>query len=84
MLDQAANEVAVVSSELAQFGGTARLHGGTLAYSGTSPNKPTFSLAITGGTGAYEAPRARFTIHNLDPNGNVSDRLALLGRGAGV
>jgi hypothetical protein len=65
VLDQAANEVAVVSSELAQFGGTARLHGGTLAYSGTSPNKPTFSLAITGGTGAYESAEGQ--VHHPQP-----------------
>lgn len=62
----------VVSQALAQCSGTASLMGGTIAYAGTSPNKPTFTIAITGGTGALESAEGQVTIHNLDANGNVS------------
>jgi len=62
----------VVSRKLAQCSGTARLHGGTLAYAGASANKSTFTIAITGGTRAFESAEGQVTVHNLDASGNVS------------
>jgi hypothetical protein len=52
--------------------GSARLMGGSVAYSGVLGDSSVNTIAITGGTGALESAEGQVTVHNLDPNGNVS------------
>ncbi len=63
----------VLSTRLAHCSGTARLMGGSLAYAGTTPtSNATFTIAITGGTGALESAEGQVTVHQLDAQGDVS------------
>jgi hypothetical protein len=62
----------VLGKNQAQCSGTARLHGGTIAYAGASSNRSTFTIAVTGGTKAFESAEGQVTIHNLDASGNLS------------
>ena len=61
--------------------GTARLVGGTVEYAGeSSPNANRFTIAITGGTGAFNAAEGHVSIHNLNADGTLSrDVIALAG-----
>jgi hypothetical protein len=52
--------------------GSARLMGGSVSYSGVLGHSNVNTIAITGGTGALESAEGQVTVHNLDPNGNVS------------
>jgi hypothetical protein len=52
--------------------GSATLRGGSLQLSGTIGQTATFTVAITGGTGAYQGVGGRLVVHNLNQQGTLS------------
>ena len=54
--------------------GTARLDGGTLEFAGqtSTAQQQNQTIAITGGTGAFDGAEGHVTIHNLNAEGTLS------------
>jgi hypothetical protein len=75
-------ESAQTGQQPAHCVGTARLGGGTLEFAGQTSTAPqqTQTIAITGGTGAFDGAEGHVTIHNLNSQGTLSrDVIVLLG-----
>src|SRR5689334_12257345 len=77
LLNQAGSSVGVgdvvctvlIGNQFSQCQATVRLSGGTLTFSGLSPqNSNTFSLALTGGTGRYDRANGQVTRISTGPN----------------
>jgi hypothetical protein len=56
---------------------TEKLPGGSIEVGGTIPQSNSFTLAITGGTGAYRNARGTMTVTSVDPDKDTQDRLTL-------
>jgi hypothetical protein len=56
---------------------TEQLPQGSVEVGGTIPQSNSFTLAITGGTGAYRNARGTMTVTSVDPDKDTQDRLTL-------